>query len=187
MGYQGDMWQELASITVQRLDSAGSVTGAKMNFVARAEEVGFSGGDKSISLKTLINGGNLVKFDPATMSELTIKIYPEGVSPGVTTGNADTKGMVTEFFGNGTQNATTTTISLARHNFKVWILFKDGAVQADASDTVTGKYYRIIYNNSYLTDIAPSFDDKEYSNTIKFDTPPFTRAAVGNITHESSD
>lgn len=178
MVYNGDMWQEVAKISVQAQDES------VLELQNRTEEIGFSGGDKSVSLKTLVNGGNMIKYDAGTMMELSFKFYPEMVNT-ITT--SDAEGLAGYFLGEGDDyvDPQVAIMKLKRYNFKVVVAFSDLDVSAHDSFTYSvpnagKKMLRFIATNARLTDIQPSFDDKEYSQTFVFQFPLFRR--LGDIT-----
>lgn len=173
-----DHWIETALISIAKSTALG---GSDVEFAAESDEMTFSGGERDIDVKTLLNGGNMRKFVPMTPKEVTFKIYPDEVSDALQlfygTANAKASGVIT------------TTNTLTRFNVRVVILWTDKAAAAAAAEAIDGSNagIRLVAQNGNVTKCEEFWDDGEMGFEVTLKIPAFTRAAVGNHTWTSTD
>lgn len=169
-----DHWVETALISLTK--SGGSA----IEFAALTDEMSFGGGERDIAVRTLLNGGNLRRFTPMTITEVNFKMYPDQVNDAM------------QFFG-GTANTKssgviTTTNILTRFDIRVIVLWTTQAATAAGEQITTADdALRMIAINGNITKCTPFWDDGEQGFDVTVKIPAYNRTATGNITWASTD
>lgn len=178
----GDMWQERALVTLREYNTAVAI-----EFWGKTDDLKLSGGGRKISIKNLLNGGNLVKFDPQEIIEAVTQVYPLEVDEGLAISMGTTNPTV-QPLGTGVPN------SLNRINFRLAIMWTDETTltSAEAATTSTNKAFRFVLTNCYSRNPIPTFDDKELKHSLELEAAPFKASLTtgmpdGNLTIESTD
>lgn len=167
-------WLESALVTISRKAAATDV-----EFAASSDEITFSGGERDMDFKTLINGGNMRRFTPMTNFEISLKVYA-----------AEIDVVHQNFFGDVTDviQPLSVTNVLNRYEFRVIMMWCDGSHSSGAEITLTTeKAIRFTATAGLMTKCEPFWTDGELGFDITFKFAPYTTAAVGNITWESTD
>jgi len=177
----GGMWQERALITLREYNSATVV----FQFWGKTDDIKISGGGRKISLKQLMNGGNLIKFDPQEMIEAVITTYPTEINTGMQTSMGVT---------HATAQPLSATNALTRKNFRLSIMWTDDTAADSAEDATTTLYkaMRLVLTNCYSRNELPTFDDKELKYSLEVEAAPFKASLTsglpdGNLKIESTD
>ena len=174
MTYAGGQFQEACLFGITRKGQS------EVQFAAKTKEVSFEGGNKPISLETLINGGNLVNFDPADIFKVTAKIVPAEVDEV----DAIFMGDVSD-----SDQPLETRLNLTRYEIRVAILWHDGSTATTASGVTgaTDKAYRLYGDGGYITQCVPDYSNKRLALDVVIEFAPFSSAAAGNLRRQSSD
>ena len=166
-------WLESALVTISRKG------GSDVEFAASSDEITFSGGERDMDMKTLINGGNMRRFTPMTNFEVSLKVYA-----------AEIDVVHQNFFGDVsdvTQPLSVTNV-LNRYEFRIAMMWCDGSHASATEVTLTTeKAIRWTSIAGLMTKCEPFWTDGELGFDITFKFAPYTTAAVGNITWESTD
>ena len=175
MAKVGGYWQETYLISLARKG------GSDIEFAAKCDDVKFGGGARGITLKTLVNGGNLVQFNPQELWSVTMTIYP-----------ADILQVDNLFFGDYADATTPpflTTNSLVHVEMRFVLTFTDDLTLTTAAGATAASKagYRIYATGGYITNAALDSSGKELKCEVTIEFPPFTPAAVGNLRRESTN
>jgi len=182
----GGMWQERALISLREYGASGAI----LEFWGKTDDIKLSGGGRKISLKQLMNGGNLVKFDPQEIIEAVITAYPTEIDEGLALSMGNT---------NPASQPLSATNSLVRKNFRLAVMWTDDPTCASAEAATTNidvstayKAMRLILTNCYSRNPLPTFDDKELKHSIEVEAAPFKASLTnglpdGNLKVESTD
>jgi len=169
-----DHWVETVLISIAKK------SGSDVEFAARGSDVAFSGGEKDIAIRTLFNGGNMRRYTPMTLHEVSFKVYPDEVHDAkqLFYGTANAKGS----------GVTTTTNSLVRFDARIVLLWTDKAASA-AAEVINGSNagLRYVGINGNITKCEEFWDDGELGFDITIKIPPFNRSGTGNNTWTSTD
>lgn len=174
MTYAGGQWQEACLFDIQFLNGTAS------EFSAKTKEISFEGGNKPISIETLINGGNLTNFDPADKFIISAKLVV-----------AEIDEIDQKFLGDSADSSQplSSTITLTRTPLRAAVLWHNGSTATSASSATgaSDKAYRIVASDGYITECIPDFTDKRKTLNVKLEFPPFSPSATGLQKRESSD
>jgi hypothetical protein len=178
MAKVGGYWQETYLVTL-------SVKGGSdYEFAAKCEDVTFGGGARGITLKTLVNGGNLVQFNPQEMWTVTMTLYPVEVS--------DIEQM---FYGGtlgGAQPRSATNV-FNRYEMRFALLFTDDTGVTSGVGAVDATYaaYRIYATGGYITNAMVDPSGKELKVEVTVEFAPFdatlTNGTDGVLHKQSTD
>ena len=165
-------WVETALIGLAKKGAA------DVEFAGLSDEMSFGGGERDIAVRTLLNGGNIRRFTPMTMTEVNFKIYPDDVDD-----------AMQFFFGTANTVATgnlTTTNVLLRFDVRVTILWTDKTTVTTATGAVaTAAAIRVSEKDGNITKCTPFWDDGELGFDVTIKIPAYTPAAGGNSTWAS--
>lgn len=165
-------WLETALVSISKKG------GSEIEFAASSDEITFSGGERDMDMKTLLNGGNMRRFTPMTTFEISMKIFAAEVD------------IVHEWFYGGTDavQPLSVTNALTRFEFRVSMMWTDSAA-ATATGLVDGSKdgIRMYAINGLMTKCEPFWTDGELGFDVTFKFAPYTTAAVGTLTWESTD
>lgn len=169
-----DHWVETVLISIAKK------SGSDIEFAAKGDEVTFSGGERDIAVRTLFNGGNMRRYTPMTMHEVSLKLYPDEVHDAVQlfygTANAKASGVLT------------TTNVLTRFDARIVILWTDKAASAAAEVIGDSKdALRYVGKGGNVTKCEPFWDDGEMGFEITIKIPAYNRTGTGNNTWSSTD
>lgn len=175
--YKDGTWQDNLFITVTRLD------GSDVDFHAKINEVGFSGGDKNIEGQPLMNGGRIRQNEAQEDFEFTGTMYPEGVSA------EDAYGLMQWLMGSEDQNDSSDAISEfvnrnERPDLRIVVLLTNDSDIESATDEVSGedvKALRWIYTNATCASAVPNFDDQIWTTEFTFQIPPKDENGESNV------
>jgi len=151
--------------------------GSYVQMAALTDEITWGGEEQDLAMKTLLNGGNMKRHTPMTISEVSFKAYPAEISTFVQTFYGDTS---------DTSQPLAVTNTLTKKEIRLINLWVDNFTHVDASASVTTTAaMRAVKDGGTMTKCTPFWTDNEqgFDITIKF--TPFTTAAVGNLKWES--
>lgn len=178
-----DSWTEVCLIGITRKDSPGT----KIQFAALTETADISQGDKPITWLANVKGGRIPKYDPEEETEITLEIYPAGIS--------SSNGMMLWFTGDTDANTTPVISAVNTHNrklFRVVLLWTNDidvteAEGAITDDAIAYAAVRGVYRDAHLISCKTDFTDKILKVTVKFSCPPFNKDASGLFEWQETD
>jgi len=175
MTFAGGQFQEACLFEIYRKGISA------VQFAAKTKEVTFEGGNKPISLETLINGGNLINYDPADIFKVKAKIVPTEISE-----------VDYIFFGDASDISSqplATQMNLLRYEVRVAILWHNGSTATTASGATgaTDKAYRIYAIDGIMTECVPDHSNKRLALDVTIEFAPFSTTATGNMYRQSSN
>lgn len=174
MAKVGGYWQETYLISLAKKG------GSDVEFAAKCEDVKFGGGARGITLKTLVNGGNLIQFNPQELWTVTMTIYPVVISE------------VDQLFYGDTSDVTqplSVLNTLTRYEMRFVMVFTDDTTLTTAAGATAASKagYRISATGGYITNAAIDPSGKELKCEVTVEFAPFTSAGVGVLKRESTD
>jgi len=176
MAFQ-DSWTELCLVEVAKFGFVASQS--KLQFAALTETVDISQGDKPVTFVANIKGGRIPKYDPEEPTEITLEMYPVGIS--------NENGLKHWFLGDTDANTVpvlSSTATHTRHKFRVTILWTTLSTVTEAGGAVSGadeSALRGIYRGAYLTSYKDDFTEPILKCTATFMCPPFDKDGSGLI------
>lgn len=176
MAKVGGYWQETFLVSISRK------SGTDIEFAAKCEDVKFGGGARGITLKTLVNGGNLVQFNPEENWTVTMTVYPVTISDAIDLfyGAEDVSG----------QPRSVTNV-LNRYEMRFALLFTDDTTATAAAGNViaTKAAFRLYATDGYITDtqIDPSGKEMKCEITLEFAPYSIAPATDGKLHKESTN
>lgn len=175
MAKVGGYWQETFLVSLTKKSTPATTP---VEFAAKCEDVKFGGGARGITTKTLINGGCLKQFNPMEIWSVTMTIYPIEVTA-----------LDEWFWGDTSAQAQPMQIKneLSHTEIQAIVTWCDGTLAtAGGATPATTAAYRIVAKNGFITNMAYDPSGKEFKVEITIEFPPYTAAAVGNLTHDST-
>lgn len=174
MTYAGGQFQEACLFEIYRKGISA------VQFAAKTKEVSFEGGNKPISLETLLNGGNLINYDPADIFKIKAKIVP-----------VETDEVDNIFFGDTSIAAQplTTQFNLTRYEVRAAVMWHNGTTATTASGATgaSDKAYRIYAIDGIITECVPDVSNNRLALDVTIEFAPFSTGAAGNLYRQSSD
>jgi hypothetical protein len=172
-----DQWTEKAYVAISDED------GNQVQFGARTDTIDITFGAKDIESIPIVNAGRITKFSPEEDSELSLELYPVGVSAD----SSDPNGLLGWFMGLS-PSATSGTITFARKRFRVAILWTTASSVSDAAGSISSAdSFRISFWGCYMTELNNEFTDDIVKSSVTFKCPPYNRSAAGLIKVEEAD
>jgi len=174
-----DEWTEIAYVAIS--DS----TGLQYQFGALTDTIDISWGTRDIEAIATVAAGRVVKFIPDDLSEVTLELYPVGISSNGTIPNG-----IHAWFVGLAPTVTSGINTYLRKKFRVVILWTDKAkaLVIDAAGAITAaSSFRVSFWNCYMTSGNIDFTDDIVKVTAVFKCPPFAKDGDGLIKIEEED
>jgi len=176
-----DQWTEIAWVAIADED------GNQYQFGTITDTIDISWGARDIESIATISAGRVTKFIPEEVTELTLEIFPVGISSGA---GAIPNGIHGWFMGLSPTD-TSGVVNFTRKKFRVAVLWTTGTGITDAAGLIpavgTADSLRFSFWNCYLTGATLDFTDDLLKANCTFKCPPYDRAAVGLIKGEEAD
>ena len=175
-----DEWTEIAYIAISDSDSN------QYQFGALTDTMDISWGTRDIEAIATVNAGRVIKYIPDDMTEITLEMYPVGISSDDTPPN----GVHDWFLGLSAPTLDSGINSYLRKKFRVAILWTDLAKASvtDAAGAIAGSSsFRVSFWNCYMTGASLDFTDDILKCTVVFKCPPFNKSGSGLIKIEQED
>lgn len=175
-----DAWMELCYIDIT------AQGGSDVGFRALTETIDIDMGEKGFDVITLLNGGQIPKFNPQEPTTITFEAYPLEV--GTDTGTTG-KGFFDLLHSADTTQPLGIEADMKRNKYRVVLLWTDDPSVTKASDGVALNYkaMRLIFADGYFVSAKPSFTDGILKWTVVFKVTAFDKDGNANIKAESTD
>jgi hypothetical protein len=174
-----DEWTEIAYVAIS--DSSKN----QYQFGALTDSIELGLGARDIESVALVNAGRVVKFTPDADSEITLELYPVGISSDDTPPN----GLLSWFMG-GVPTASSGINSYVRLKYRVCALWTDLAKASvtDAAGAIGSAHsFRMSFWGCRMTDHKIDFTDDILKVTCTFKCPAFDKSGHGMIKAEEAD
>lgn len=172
-----DQWTEIAFVAISDED------GNEYEFGTITDTIDISWGSRDVEQVAMVSAGRVAKFIPEDLTEITLEIYPVGISSSGTTPNG-----IHGWFMGLAPTATSGIVQFTRKKFRVTVLWTTlSTVSAAAGALTSGDHFRLSFWNCYLTDANLDFTDDIVKSTVTFKCLPYNRAASGMIKAEEAD
>jgi len=173
-----DEWTEIAYVAIS------DITPNQYQFGALTDTLEIAWGTRDIESMATVAAGRVVKFSPDADAEITLEIFPVGISSDSTPPN----GLLAWFSGL-VPTATSGVNSYLRKKFRVTALWTDLAKASvtDAAGVIaSANSFRVSFWGCYMTDHKIDFTDDIVKVTATFKCPAFNKAGSGLIKIEEA-
>jgi len=174
-----DQWTEIAWVAISDED------GNQYQFGTITDTIDIAWGARDIESIATVSAGRVTKFIPEEVTEITLELFPVGISSSGTTPNG-----IQGWFMGLLPTATSGIVAFTRKKFRVAILWTTTTpVTPDyaAGAIPSGESLRYSFWNCYLTNSSVDFTDDLLKSTVTFKCPPYDRAGSGLIKGEEAD
>ena len=172
-----DQWTEIAYVAIS------DENGNQYQFGTITDTIDIAWGARDIESIATISAGRVTKFIPEEVTEITLELFPVGISSSGTTPNG-----VTGWFMGLAPTATSGIVTFTRKKFRVAVLWTTVTGITDAAGAISsGDSLRFSFWNCYLTTATADFTDDILKATCTFKCPPYDRAGYGLIKAEEAD
>jgi hypothetical protein len=172
-----DQWTEIAWVAISDEDSN------QYQFGTITDTIDISWGARDIESIATVSAGRVTKFIPEDVTEITLELFPVGISSDGATPNG-----IHGWFMGLSPSATAGTVAFARKKFRVVVLWTTlTSITNAAGALASGDHLRFSFWNAYLTNATADFTDDILKSTVTFKCPPYDRAANGLICAEEED
>jgi len=174
-----DQWTEIAYVAISDSDKN------QYQFGVLTETIDIAWGTRDIEAIATVNAGRVVKFVPDDVTELTLEMYPVGMSSDDTPPN----GIAAWFMGL-VPTVSTGINTYVRKKFRVailWTSLAKASVTDAAGSISSANSFRLSFWNCYMTDAALDFTDNVLKCKATFKCPPFDKSGNGLIKAEEAD
>lgn len=172
-----DQWTEIAYVAV------GDEDGNEYQFGTITDTIDISWGARDIESIATVSAGRVTKFIPEEVTEITLELFPIGISSDGSTPNG-----IHGWFMGLAPSATSGVVTFSRKKFRVTLLWTTDTSVTDATDDIPSSgsesSLRFSFWNAYLTDATLDFTDDLLTASVTFKCPPYDRAANGLIKAE---
>jgi len=181
-----ESWSEIAYIEIA--DDASNV----YQYSTITETIDMSFGEADVEYIASIMGGRIPKKNPKNVNEVTLELYPVGVTSGTGTTGYQPNGIRAWAEG-ASPTATDFVNSRSSRQFRVVSLWTDAAYVPSSATPAAGEFnkasgaitgtgnssLRYSWWGGHITDAKDSFTDGILKTTVTFKFPPFNRLARG--------
>lgn len=172
-----DQWTEIAWVAISDED------GNQYQFGTITDTIDIAWGSRDIESIATVSAGRVTKFIPEDLTEITLELFPVGISSDGTTPNG-----IHGWFMGLSPSATSGIVTFTRKRFRVAVLWTTVTGITDAAGAITsGDSLRFSFWNCYLTDATLDFTDDLLKSTVTFKCPPYNRAGSGMVKAEEAD
>ena len=172
-----DQWTEIAYVAISDEDSN------QYQFGTITDTMNIAWGARDIESIACISAGRVTKFIPEDVTEITLELFPVGLSSSGTTPNG-----IHGWFMGLSPTATEGKVTFTRKKFRVCILWSTASSITNAAGAIgSGDSLRISFWNCYLTSATLDFTDDILKATCTFKCPPYDRSAASLIFGEEKD
>jgi hypothetical protein len=174
-----DQWTEIAYVAISDED------GNQYQFGTITDTIDIAWGARDIESIATVSAGRVTKFIPEEVTEITLELYPVGISSSGTTPNG-----IHGWFMGMAPNTTSGTNNFTRKKFRVavvWTTLPKASVTDAAGALGSGDHLRFSFWSCYLTSATSSFTDDILKSTVTFKCPPYNRAGSALIKAEEAD
>jgi len=176
-----EQWTEIAFVEIA--DNA--ETPNVVQFGTITDTLDISIGTRDVEAIALLSSGRVAKFTPEDVTEITLELYPIGV----TSIGSSPNGILAWYWG---QNPGTNAgrNEFGRKYFRVSMLWTNTITDltsvplVSAGQETIGDYLRMSFWMSYMTDAKMDFTDDILKQTVTFKCLPFDRAGASRIVFE---
>lgn len=182
-----NLWQEVCLVSISKQG------GSDLNFDAITDEIDFGIAERQVESAKLLNGGRLMLWTPEEDTEISFECYPREVGFG---GGNNINGVIEAKYETTTANDITTAIStLKREKFRLAFLWAEELVDGTATPAATavaattaGKAaFRMVFADTYCTNIEPDYSEKHLKFNVTFKLGVRSQTADPNMLFESVD
>jgi len=174
-----DQWTEIAYVAISDED------GNQYQFGTITDTIDIAWGSRDIESIATVSAGRVTKFIPEDITEITLELFPVGISSDGTTPNG-----IHAWFMGLSPSATNGIVQFTRKKFRVavlWTTLASGSVTDAAGALGEGDHLRFSFWNCYLTDATLDFTDDLLKSTVTFKCPAYDRSGSGLIKAEEAD
>ena len=177
-----DQWTEIAFVAISDED------GNEYSFGTITDTIDLSWGSRDVESIATVSAGRVTKFTPEDITEITLELFPVGISSSGSTPNG-----IQGWFMGIEPTATEGKCTFTRKKFRVTVLWTTAAAGDFTSATgaipTTGtcSSLRFSFWNAYLTDSSVDFTDDIVKSTVTFKCAPYDRAGESLIIAEEKD
>lgn len=172
-----DQWTEIAYVAISDEDSN------QYQFGTITDTIDISWGARDIESIATVTAGRVTKFVPEDITEITLELFPVGVSSAGTTPNG-----IHGWFMGLSPTDTSGIVTFTRKKFRVAILWTTASVSdATAATAASNAALRFSFWNCYLTEATADFTDDLLTASVTFKCPPYDRSGFGLVLAEESD
>lgn len=169
-------WTEIAFVAIA--DEAGN----EYQFGTITDTLDIAWGARDVEPIACLSAGRVVKFIPEDVTEISLELFPVGISSNGTTPN----GIHAWFMGLA-PTATSGVVTFARKRFRVTVLWTNQTVTLAAGAIASGQSLRFSFWSCYLTDASLDFTDDILKASCTFKCPPYDRSGSGLFKAEEAD
>jgi len=171
-----DEWTEIAYVAISDED------GNQYQFGSITDTIDIAWGSRDVEAIATVSAGRVVKKIPEAITEITLELFPVGISSDGTTPNG-----IHGWFMGLDPDATSGIVQFTRKKFRVAVLWSTATITDAAGAIASGDSLRFSFWNCYLTDATLDFTDDILKSTVTFKCPPYDRAGSGLIKAEEAD
>lgn len=157
--------------------------GNEYQFCSITDTIDIAWGARDIEQIPMLCSGRVSKLIPEESTEITLELYPVGISSSGTTPN----GLHGWYMGLS-PTATSGIITTVRKRFRVAVLWTTVSSISNAAGAIgSGDSLRFSFWNCYMTSATLDFTDDILKSTVVFKCLPYNRAGSGMIKAEEVD
>jgi hypothetical protein len=173
-----DQFTEIAFVAIS--DESGN----EYQFGTIVDTIDIAWGARDIESIATVSAGRVTKFIPEEVSEITLELFPVGITSDGTTPNG-----IHAWFMGMTPNTTSGTNSFSRKKFRVAVLWSTlSTAPSNAAGALdSADHLRFSFWSCYLTQATADFTDDILKATVTFKCPPYDRAGNPLIKAEEAD
>lgn len=171
-----DEFTEVAYVAISDED------GNQYQFGTITDTVELGLGARDIEAIATVSAGRVVKKTPEDVTEISLEIFPVGMSSDDTPPN----GLLAWYMGLA-PTASSGINQFTRKRFRVTVIWSSVTVTDAAGAIDSGESFRVSFWNCFLTDMSLDFTDDILKSKVTFKCPPYNKAGSGTIKAEEAD
>lgn len=171
-----DEWSEMAYVAISDSD------GNQYQFGALTDTIDMAWGARDIEAIATVSSGRVVKKVPEDTTEITLELFPVGMSSNSTIPNG-----VHAWYMGLAPTATSGINQITRKKFRVAILWTDLAFASvtDAAGAIaSANSFRVSFWGCHMTNASMEFTDDILKSKVTFKCVPFNKSSAGLIKSE---